>query len=327
MNAFRLSTPNLRRRSLVPLLAAAAAAPASRARAQSTTVLRLGTTPEGGGFAPYSLALIETLQSIDPGLELRNVPTEGSTDNADLMQSGAIDIGLVGGEVLYDRAAKMSPRAPKLRVVSVMYSTPGLFAVRADSPYREIGDLKGRPVVWGPRSAGRVAQARYVMEGLRLDMDHDFTAIYPDDFSEGPTLVLAGRAAALWGSGLRLPDFVQIADHPLGARLVAPNARQIVQIRTRHPFLVQLTVPAGTYPAQHQDVTSVGSWSYIMARPDLDEAAGHRLAAALYKAEQMALKSRYLTQTTVRNTLIAVGAQEDLQPGVMRFYREAKFVE
>src|SRR5437762_3432197 len=187
----------IRRRPLAALLTAAAVAPAP-ARAQSI-VLRLGTTSEGGGFTPYSVALIETLKSIDHGLEIRAVVTGGSTDNAEKLQSGEIDIGLVSAEVRHEKAASMPFRLRKPQVVSVIYSTPGLFAVLGNSPYHQIADLRGRPVVWSPRGTGSAVQARYVMDGLGLDMDSDFVPIYPQQFSDGPILVLDGRAAALWG--------------------------------------------------------------------------------------------------------------------------------
>jgi TRAP transporter TAXI family solute receptor len=314
----------IRRRPLLSFLTAAAIAPPARAQ---STVLRLGTTPDGGGFAPYSVALVETLRSIDPGLEIRPVATNGSTDNAEKLQAGGIDIGLVSAEVRHERIASLPARSRRLPVVSVIYSTPGMFAVLGSSPFHQIADLRGRRVVWSPRGTGSAVQARYVMEGMRLDPDRDFEAVYPQQFSDGPTLVLEGRAAALWGSGLRLPGFVQIADHPLGARFLAPNAAEIALIRARYPFLVPLTVPSATYPGQLHDIASIGSWSFILARPDLDEAAGHRLAAALDKAEHLGLKSKYMAQTTARNTLVAIASADELQPGVLRFYREARLVE
>ncbi len=50
-----------------------------------------------------------------------------------------------------------------------------------------------------------------------------------------------------------------------------------------HPFLVPLTVPRGTYPGQTEPISTIGSASFIVARPDLDVALVHRFAAALHK--------------------------------------------
>jgi hypothetical protein len=288
--------------------------------------VRLGTSVEGGGFAPYAAALLDALRSVDPILDIRVVETKGSTENAERLQSGDLDIGLVSGEVMYEWLARDRER-PKLKVVSVIYSTPGMFAVRPDTRFRRIGDLKGWPVVWSPKGTGSSVQARYVMDGLGLDVDRDFEAIYPERFTDGPPMVIERKAAALWGSGYRWPGFVELANQPGGVRFVVPTGPEIVQIRAKYPFLAQLMVPPGLYPGQYDPIVTVGAWSFILARPDLDDAVGHRLAKSLYKVERAALPSKYTVQTTVRNTLAAVSSPEELQPGVLRFYREAKLTQ
>ena len=80
-----------------------------------------------------------------------------------------------------------------------------MFMVRADSPYRSISDLKGKPVVWGAASSGFIVLARYVMDGLGLDIKKDFEAILLDKAGDGPPMVLDGRAAAMWGGGVGWP--------------------------------------------------------------------------------------------------------------------------
>ena len=52
-------------------------------------------------------------------------------------------------------------RAPaNLKIIAGMYSTPGLFVVRADNPYRTISDLRG---------SGLMILARYVLEWNRVE--------------------------------------------------------------------------------------------------------------------------------------------------------------
>ena len=314
----------IRRRTLLSTLAVAAIAPAS-AFGQSLAI-RMGTAVEGSGFHAYGVALIDALKGVDPILEIKVEQTNGVTENARQLQAGEFDMGLVSGEVMHEwRTA--NPQAPPLKIVSAVNSAPGMFCVRADSRYRAIADLKGRPVVWGPRSAGAAVQARYVMDGMGLDMDRDFQANYPETFADGPQMVLDGRAAAIWGSGLRWPGFVEIASRPLGARFIVPNEEEIARVRGKYPFLDKLTVPAGLYPGQYDPLGTVGAWSFILARPDLDESVGYRMAVALHKVERSGGLARQITQTTVRNTLAAIKSTDELQPGVLRYYREIKLVK
>ena len=161
------------------------------------------------------------------------------------------------------------------------------------------------------------------MDGLGLDIDKDFEPVYPDRLRDGPDMVIDGAAAALWGGGNRWPGFVEVATSARGARFIAPNQDEIRRIREKHAFLRQLTVPAGLYPGQYDPITTVGSWSFVLARADLDDTIGFRMAAALHKAERTGQLTKHLAQATVRNTLAAIPSPNVLQPGVAKYYREA----
>lgn len=305
--------------SSIPL--AMVAARASRAQAPDPK-LRFGTATEGGGFMIYALAFLDALRTVDPSLEVTSVATKGTAENVPKLEAGELDVAMVSGEFAHELFMGIGRPAGTLKAVTAMYSTPGMFAVRADSRYRSIADLKGRPVVWNAKGSGLAVQARYVLDGLGLDPDKDFQAIYPATLAEGPEMVIEGRAAALWGGGLRWPGFVELASSPRGARFVVPNAQEIAAIRAKHSFLKSVVVPAGLYTGQYDPIETVGAWSYIMARDGLDEAIGYRLAADLYKIERTGSLSRQLAQSTVKNTLASLPSPDLLQPGVRRFYRE-----
>ncbi len=288
--------------------------------------ITLGTAMEGGGVAAYGASFVSALRSVDPTFEIRPVPTRGILDNVSRLESGELDIGLVFGEVAHEIFAGIGRPTTKLKVISVMYSTPGMFVVRADSRYRRIADLKGQPVVWNGASSGLAVQARYVMDGLGLDINADFQPIYTESLVDGPPMVISGRAAALWGAGVRWSGFVKVASDTRGARFVVPTAAEIERINAKYNFLTRRTVPASLYPGQYDPIDTIGSWSFILARADLDDPIGHRLAASLYKIER-GTQSKPLAETTVKNTLAAISEPEMLQPGVTRFYREAELLK
>jgi TRAP-type uncharacterized transport system substrate-binding protein len=83
-----------------------------------------------------------------------------------------------------------------------------------------------------------------------------------------------------------------------------------------------MTVPAGTYKGQQTDIHSIGLWSLILVRPDLDDEAAYRLARAIHEGHdamvQRLPQGRY---TTAANTVKYVPV-ERLHPGVASYYRE-----
>jgi len=283
----------------------------------------LGTATPGGGFPVYGQAVAETINAIDPTLRVETRNTKGSTENVPMLEAGQLDIALVQGEVAHEAFTGIGRPPADLRVIAAMYSTPGLFVVRADSPYRSIEDLRGKPVAFGARGSGLVILARYVLDGVGLDRDRDFQAIYLDQAGDGPKMLQDGWASALWGGGIGWPGFVAVARAPKGARFIAPDAEEIRRIQAKHPFLKTMTVPAGSYPGQDTAITSVGSWSFILSAPSLPEDVAYRLARALHKGEtDLARRLPQARETTAANTVAAVPGPDRIHPGVLRHLRE-----
>ena len=174
---------------------------AMAAHGAEKTVVSLGTATPGGGFPVYGEAVAATINEADATLEVRPQNTKGSAENIPLLEAGQLDIGSRAGRGCAGGAQRHRPAAADLRILAAMYATPGMFVVRADSPYRTIEDLKGKPVAFGAKGSGLVMLARYVLDGLGLDQSKDFEAIFLERAGDGPAMVMDGRAAALWGGG------------------------------------------------------------------------------------------------------------------------------
>ena len=282
--------------------------------------ITLGTATPGGGFPLYGEAFAAAVNAADASLLIEPRNTKGSTENVPLLETGALDIALVQGEVA--QPALANP-AGGLRIVAAMYSAPGMFVVRADSPWRSIGDLKGHAVAFGAKGSGLTILGRTVVDGLGLDCDRDFEAVYLERAGDGPLMVLDGRAAALWGAGIGWPGFTQVASSAQGARFIVPDAAEAARILAKHPFLKRLTVAAGSYPGQDAPIESLGSWSFVLARPGFDAGLAYRLARALHGAESnLAARLEQARESTAENTAAAAPSLDLIHPGVARYLRE-----
>jgi TRAP transporter TAXI family solute receptor len=295
----------------------------SAVTAQQKTSVVLGTATPGGGFPLYGDAVTGVVNELDPSLAVEPRNTKGSTENIPLLEAGKLDIALVTGEPAYEAFAGIGRPRTGLKILAAMYSTPGMFVLRADSPARSIGDLKGKPVAFGARGSGLVILARYVLDGIGLEQARDFQAVYLDHAGDGPAMVLDGRVAALWGGGIGWPGFASVAQSSGGGRFIAPDADEAARIRGKHAFLKSMTVPAGSYPGQTAPIVSVGSWSFILARPGLDDDVAYRLARALHRGEDLLGKRlAQARETTAANTAAAAPSLDLIHPGVLRYLRE-----
>jgi len=306
------------------LLLAGSAAAQQRDKAIGKTTITLGTATPGGGFPLYGNTFAEVMNAADATLSIEPRNTKGSNENVPLLEKGAVDIALVAGEPSYEAFMGLGNRTrTSAKILTAMYSSPGMFVVCAASPYKTIRDLLGQPVVFGAKGSGLPILSRYMLDGLGLKQDEDFKSIYLERAGDGPAMVEDGRAAALWGAGIGWPGFAAVALSPSGARFIAPSAEEIARIRAKHNFLKPLTVPGGSYPGQTAPIDSVGSWSFILVRENLPDDVAYHLARTLHGIEgEFCKKLAQACETTAANTVAAAPDVALIHPGVLKYLRE-----
>jgi uncharacterized protein len=289
----------------------------------SKTSISFATATPGGGFPLYGNAFAEIINAADPTLSIEPRNTRGSNENIPLLENGQLDLALVAGEPAYEAFMGIGRPRTALKILTAIYSNPGMFVVRADSPYKTIRDLVGQPVAFGAKGSGLPILSRYMLDGIGLKQDEDFKSIYLDRAGDGPAMVQDGRAAALWGAGVGWPGFETMSKAPGGARFIVPDAGEIARIRAKHTFLKPLTVPANSYPNQTAAIDSLGSWSFILVRESLPDDVAYRLAKTLHGIEaDFCKKLSQACETTAANTVAAAPNVGLIHPGVMKYLKE-----
>jgi TRAP transporter TAXI family solute receptor len=294
---------------------------AAMTSASAQTRVSLATATPGGGFPFFGDNAAAVINETDPSLNVVPQNTKGSTENIGLLNDGKIDIALVAGEPAYEAFQGIGQPKTTALVIQAIYSNPGMFAVRGDSPAKSLRDLVGKPIAWGTRASGLTLLGRYVTDGLGLDRDKDFQPHYLDKAGDGPLMVADGRVAALWGGGIGWPGFTAVMQ--AGGRFIGLTPDEVAKVSAKHNFLKPIIVPAGAYPGQTEAVNSVGSWSYILARADLPDDVAYRLAKALHNGHAALMKRLdQAKETTPQSTANAAPSAQHIHPGVQKYLRE-----
>ncbi len=284
------------------------------------TALTLATATKGGGFELYGSNAARVINDVDASLKVVSKNTKGSLENIGLLQDGKFDIGLVQGVAAYEAFAGIGRKPVDLKVIAAIYSSPGMFVVNAKSKAQDVQDLVGRPIAWGTTTSGLTLMAKYIMDGLGLDRDKDFSPQFLKKAGNGPPMVLKGEVDAFWGAGIGWPGFTRVME--AGGRFIGFTAEQVKQVTAKHAFLKPMEVPAGSYKGQSKSVQAIGVWSFILSRPDLPDEVAYRLAKALHAGNKtLAARLPQARETTPQNTKAAADRSR-LHPGVLKYLKE-----
>lgn len=271
------------------------------------SALTLGTATPGGSFPAFGEALVEAFRESDSGLVVDLKNTKGSAENLMLLRDGKLDLALVQGEYAYNALSAQDRGQPALTVVAPVDTSPGLFVVLAASPIHSVEDLRGKAVALGTRASGLTVIGRTVLKGSGIDPDHDITSVLLDHAGAGAGFVLDGSVTALWGAGFDWPSFSVLASSPGGARFFGPDPQKIEAILALRASLRRLTIPPRSFEGQNEAIETVGSWSFVLARPGLPDEVVSRFVQAVDRSrDTLARRYRQGRESDPRNLVSAV---------------------
>ena len=133
----------------------------------------LATGADGSEYARFGQAFIEAITAAAPAVKLRQRTSEGSVDNAQLLARGEADYALIQADVAAaavageDVFARGGPLV-SLRAVGGLFPEAVHIVVPANSPVREVGDLRGHRVAIGAPNSGTRFDALAVLEAHGL---------------------------------------------------------------------------------------------------------------------------------------------------------------
>jgi len=235
---------------------------------------------EGGYYARLAGAIAAKCQAHNLPLEV--LPTGGSVENLQLLQSRQADFAIVQSDMV--RRALHGHRPFRTKFPDLVLATP-LFVeavqvlVRSDLFIFTTSELRGKTVSLGPGGSGTEVTARAVLEASGVSIDEiqakHVTLDQVDDVLKSEDI-----DAAVLSSALPTPS-VQDALQGGEARFLLFDSKVIGRL-VRSGSYFAAVVPAHTYPGQPDDVATVGIQAFLVTRKDVDAAAVGALLRTLF---------------------------------------------
>ncbi len=247
------------------VMAAAFAAPATAQQ------IKIMTGPQGGAWYPLGGAIQSMLS--DDGISVQVLPG-GGVANAQGVQGGMTDLAFGNSISVVDALEGREPftgKADNICLMATLYPQYFQMVAPANSGIATVEDFAGKRIVTQPvgNTAEQVTRAILQTAGLSYN---DMRGVDYVSYSDGVGLVQDGNAD-IFTAGTTVPASA-IMDLANSTNLtVIPLTEEFIgEMQANiNPGYASLTIPAGSYPGQDEDVIVVGYTTQLIGRCDLDD--------------------------------------------------------
>lgn len=286
------------------------------------TRLSIATGNRGGVFDRYGSALATVLEERLDGVAATTHHTNASLINLREVAQGKSDIGFALGDAAADAVRGTGPFEDPIELVALTrtYDSFVHLVVTADSPVKEVADLRGRRVGLGSRGSGTRLVAGRILAAAGIASD-DVT---------GTDHSLEQAADGLRRGQLDAFFFVSGIPNAVVARLSGSVPIRLLDLGALVPQLTEAygpeytvgPVPTSSYGLPRA-VDTVSVKNHLVVHPDLDVDLAYAVTRVMFEAQDRV--DRISPQVRQPNLGAAIFTSPlPLHPGAERYYRELR---
>jgi len=232
--------------------------------------------PDGGEYYAVGEAVAAAIEKVGRKVKFRNLETQGSVENARLIDRKEADYALIQSDTAAMAIAGEGPFAKggaltSLRALGSLFPEPVQIVVSARSPIRTVTDLRDKKVGLGMPDSGTRYNALKVLASYGLGIK-DLAEAQEKGLEDAAGGLAAGRLDAFFVTIGAPTRELQILATRHRIRLLSLDNPNIERLVTENPGLVRLVLPANTYPGQAEDVSTVAATALLVTQGDTPEA-------------------------------------------------------
>ena len=302
------------------------AACGARATAPGPVVpLKIWTSTLGGSYHVVGEAFARVIKTRLPEIDPVVVPSGGSVENVEALRTGAGDVAVALGDMVYFAHLENSRAAgshSRLRGIAVLYRSAVHVIVPKNSRVKEVRDLAGAVigVATGTLALQRQRTTQILLEAHGLPASS--FQIKPLSYDDVRAGFRDGSVQA--GVFATVPPNPLLADGAANVRLIQFAPEAVERARVQYPFFQSMTMPPNTHPEQPAPIETVGIDNLLVCREDLDPELVYQLTKAFI--ESLGDMQKALPAVSLPGPDAAAATPIPLHPGAARYYRERELL-
>lgn len=249
--------------------------------------LRFGVAGEGGIYREFGERFAALENETDNGqVELK--ATAGSAANLRLLTGEYLQLAIAQADLVqdaYDQTGIFADEEDRgFGAVAALYTETCQVVVRADSDIRSIEDLHGRTVSIGAEESGSEQNALQILSAYGLN--DKMVSMVNLNYEDAAAQLKAGRVDAIFMTvGAPSPVLTALAGE-CGIRLLKVDGAAAQRLMSAYSAYNTVTLPAGTYPGQTEEVQTVGVKAVLLASNALPAKQVQQLTQLLFSSRE-----------------------------------------
>jgi len=302
--------------------AVAAAAGLAMVPAKADEFINVLTGGTSGVYYPLGVALSDIYGKGIEGARTQVQATKASVENLNLLQAGRGEIAFALGDSVQlawegNSEAGYPGKLDKLRGIGAIYPNYIQIVASQESGIKSLADLKGKSLSVGAPASGTELNARAIFKAAGMSYE-DLGKVEYLPFAESVELIKNRQLdATLQSAGLGVASIRDLASS-LPINVVAVPAEAVAAIGA--PYL-GVTIPAGTYDGQAEDVPTAAVGNFLVTHDGVSEETAYQMTKLLFEnLDKLAAAHAAAKAIDVNKALD--GMPVPLHPGAERYYRE-----
>lgn len=240
----------------------------------STIELKLATGSKGGDYYNFGTSLQRVILKNEPRIQIQVISTNGADENMQLLHDGKVQFALVQND---------TPAKPSARAVALLY--PEVFHLLASqkSQIQTIFDLKGKRIALMPKGSGSYNAFWILAQHYDLkSTDFKWFQMTPE---QATMAFRSGQVDAVFRTLAIGNSWTKELLRTTQARMIPID--QAAAMRISYPYLIDSTIPKGTYkaiPAVPNDgLPTVGVQAALITNENISPHLVKEITSILYE--------------------------------------------
>ncbi|MEQ1950264.1 TAXI family TRAP transporter solute-binding subunit [Mesorhizobium sp. CN2-181] len=310
-------------RKIVTAGAVAVAVGLAAVPAKAQEFINVLTGGTSGVYYPLGVALSEIYGKGIEGSRTQVQATKASVENLNLLQQGKGEIAFALGDSVAlgwegNTEAGYPGKLDRLRGIAAIYPNYIQIVASQESGIKSLADLKGKSLSVGAPASGTELNARAIFAAAGMKYE-DLGKVEYLPFAESVELIKNRQLdATLQSAGLGVASIRDLATS-LPINVVAVPADAVAKIGS--PYL-SVTIPAGTYEGQAEDVNTAAVGNFLITHSDVSDETAYQMTKLLFDNLPQ-LVAAHAAAKAIDPKKVLDGMPVPLHPGAERYYKEA----